>query len=72
MSYDEGLAQRVYRILRRRPKLSQRKMFGGIAFMLNGNMCCGVLNDELMVRVMPDEYDAAMKRPHTPRLRLYR
>lgn len=65
MAYNERLAERIGFVLARRRGLTQRKMFGGIAFMLNGNMCCGALNDELMVRVMPDEYDAAMKRPHT-------
>jgi TfoX/Sxy family transcriptional regulator of competence genes len=54
----------VRRALNRKPGLSERKMFGGICFMLNGNMCGGVLDDELIVRVMPDEYDAALKRPH--------
>ncbi|OGI45386.1 MAG: hypothetical protein A2151_06860 [Candidatus Muproteobacteria bacterium RBG_16_65_34] len=65
MSYDEKLAARVRRALNRKQGLSERKMFGGICFMLNGNMCGGVLDDELIVRVLPDEYEAAMKRPHT-------
>ena len=39
-------------------------MFGGIAFMLNGNMCCGVINDDLMVRVGPDGFEDALARPH--------
>ncbi len=39
-------------------------MFGGIAFMLNGNMCCGVINDDLMVRVGPDGFEDALGRPH--------
>jgi len=61
---DESLAERVRSILARRRGVTQRRMFGGICFMLNGNMCCGTLHDELIVRVLPDEYDAAMKRPH--------
>lgn len=64
MAYNEQLTERIRSALARRHGLTQRKMFGGICFMLNGNMCCGVLNDELIVRVMPDEYDAAMGRPH--------
>lgn len=39
-------------------------MFGGIAFMVRGNMCCGVVKDELMVRVGPDRYEEALARPH--------
>ena len=65
MSNEETIARRVSKLLSRRPSLTERKMFGGICFMLNGNMCCGVLNDELIVRVTPDDYAAAMKRPRT-------
>lgn len=39
-------------------------MFGGLTFMVKGNMCCGVVGDELMARVGPDGYPAALKRPH--------
>jgi hypothetical protein len=38
-------------------------MFGGIAFMVSGHMCCGVLGEELMVRVGPEAYDEALKQP---------
>lgn len=65
MSYDEKIALRVRKLLSRRPSLTERRMFGGVCYMLNGNMCCGVLNDELIVRVAPDQYEAAMKRAHT-------
>ena len=65
MSYDESLARRVEKNLRRRRGWTRKKMFGGICYMLNGNMCCGVLDDELIVRAKPDEYERAMKRPHT-------
>ena len=44
--------------------LTERKMFGGLAFMLDGNMCCGIVGDELMVRVGPDGYEAALGLPH--------
>lgn len=64
MSFDENLATRVCRHLKRKAGYSERKMFGGLCFMLNGNMCGGVLNNDLIVRVMPDEYAAALKRPH--------
>jgi TfoX/Sxy family transcriptional regulator of competence genes len=64
VAYDERLAERVRRALARRDGLSERKMFGGIAFMLGGNMCCGVANGELMVRVGPERHEEALAQPH--------
>ncbi len=64
MAYSEKLAGRVGAILDEHPGLAERKMFGGIAFMLNGNMCCGVINDDLMVRVGPEAYEASLERAH--------
>ncbi len=64
MAYDEALAQRVRALLADDSTIAERKMFGGLAFMLRGNMCCGVQNDELMVRVGPEAYDDAVARPH--------
>ena len=51
MAYDEELADRVRELMAARAEVSERKMFGGIAFMLAGNMACGVLGDELIVRL---------------------
>ncbi len=65
MAYDETLAQRVKSLLSGQGKLVEKRMFGGLAFMLRGNMCCGVLGKELMVRVGPKEYEAALRVPHT-------
>lgn len=65
MAYDEALADRVRELVSLREPMSERKMFGGIAFMLAGNMACGVLGDELIVRVGPDEYERALAEPHT-------
>ena len=65
MAYDEGLAQRIRESLRDQPDLSEIKMFGGIGFMAQGNMVCGVLNDSLIVRVGPDRYPKALAQPHT-------
>ena len=42
MAYDEGLAQRIREGLEERPGFSEKKMFGGLSFLLHGNMCCGV------------------------------
>ena len=64
MAYDEKLADRIRNLLARRKGFSERKMFGGISFMLRGNMCCGVNNDDLVVRVGPERYDEALADPH--------
>jgi hypothetical protein len=65
MAYDEGLAQRIREAVREIPGLSEKKMFGGIGFMVHGNMACGVQGDELMVRVGPERHQEALARPHT-------
>jgi TfoX/Sxy family transcriptional regulator of competence genes len=64
MAYDEAVAQRVRALLKRRRGLTERKMFGGIAFMLNGNMCCGVLNKDLVLRLGNRAAADALKEPH--------
>jgi TfoX/Sxy family transcriptional regulator of competence genes len=51
MSYDQELATRVEEILAEQGDVDERKMFGGVAFMVKGYMCCGVANDDLMLRV---------------------
>lgn len=65
MAYDQGLAQRMREELDQIPNLSERQMFGGIGFMVNGNMACGVNKEEMIVRVGPENYDQALKKPHT-------
>jgi hypothetical protein len=65
MAYDEVLADRVRELVSLRQGASERKMFGGIAFMLEGNMACGVLGDELIVRLGPEEGERALAEPHT-------
>ncbi len=65
MAYDEGLAQRVHELLEGRTGLEEKKMFGGVGYMLKGNMACGVLNDDLIVRVGPEAGEAALAEPHT-------
>jgi TfoX/Sxy family transcriptional regulator of competence genes len=64
VAFDEVLADRVRDVLAARPELSERKMFGGIAFMLGGNMCCGVVGEDLMVR-LGDDGERALAEPHT-------
>ncbi len=57
MAYDEQLAKRIRGVLASRDDVDERKMFGGIAFLLSGNMCVGVRGDQLMVRVEPEATD---------------
>ena len=61
MAYDEQLADRVRDVLAARGEVSERKMFGGIAFMLGGNMACGVLHEDLIVRLDRDESEQAIQ-----------
>ena len=63
MAYDEKLAKRVRQALARRSGLEERAMFGGLAFMLRGHMCCGLVQDKLMVRVDPNLYDQLLREP---------
>ena len=65
MAYDEGLAQRIRERLGTEPGIGEKRMFGGIAFLVHGNMAVGVSGDDLMVRVGPDATDAALARPGT-------
>ena len=64
MVYDETLADRVRSGLAGRSGINERRMFGGLAFMLDGNMCCCVTERGLMVRVGPDGYEDALRQPH--------
>ncbi len=70
MAFDERLAERIRGSLGRRKGLAEKQMFGGIAFLLNGNMCVGVHKSELIVRLAPEETDAALARAHTRRFDL--
>ena len=65
MAYDVHLADRVRSILKDAGEFSEKKMFGGLAFMVNGHMCCGVLKTDLVLRLAPGEADAALREPHT-------
>jgi TfoX/Sxy family transcriptional regulator of competence genes len=60
VAYDEDLAQRVRDLLAARSDVTERKMFGGIAFMLAGNMACGVLGEDLIVRLGDEEGEKAL------------
>ncbi len=60
MAYSETLAQRIRGVLPPTLDFTEKKMFGGIAFMLNGNMCCGIVKESLMARVGAENHDAAL------------
>ena len=62
MAYDEKLAERVRGKLIGYDKVEEKKMMGGLTFMVNGKMCVGVLKDELMARIDPDVYEVALRR----------
>lgn len=64
MAYDLGLAERVRSLLHRRGGFSERKMFGGICFMIGGNMCCGIVKTDLMLRLELDDATKALTQPH--------
>jgi len=63
MAYDERLAERIRHGVSAIEGVIERKMFGGIAFMLNGNMFCGITRDDLMARVGPDGFEQALASP---------
>ncbi len=64
MAYDEKLAERVRWALGRRSDVTERKMFGGLVFMLHGNMACGIMKDDLMLRLGPEAAAKALKQKH--------
>ena len=64
MAFDESLAARIRQHLARRKSVEEKKMFGGVGFLLHGNMLVGVWKDSLIVRLGPEEGDEALKEPH--------
>ena len=64
MAFDEAVADRLRALFVGRRDVTEKKMFGGIAFMVAGHMCCGVIDNRLMARVGPAQYATALKRPH--------
>src|SRR2546426_4377846 len=70
MAFDERLAERIRGSLGRRKGFAEKKMFGGVGFLLNGNMCVGVHGSELIVRLAPEDTDGALKQANTRRFDL--
>jgi len=65
MAYNKGLVERVREALTNIPDIEEKKMFGGITFMVNGKMCVSVSGDRLMCRVDPDIQEEVLKRSGT-------
>jgi|SRR5947208_14784917 len=64
MAFSEALAERIRQRLVRRRNIGEKKMFGGVGFLLHGNMLVGVWKDSLIVRLGPDEGEEALLEPH--------
>ena len=64
MAFDEDLAARIRKALRRTADITERKMFGGLAFMGHGKMCCGIVGRDPMVRVLDKDMSSALRRAH--------
>lgn len=64
MPFDEHLAARIRSVLSSRADVVEKRMFGGLAFMVNGRMCCGIVKDDLMLRVGPSRHQEMIAKPH--------
>ena len=65
MAFDDKLAERIRKRLSKRRGLTEKRMFGGLALLLNGIMCCGVHGQEMIVRLDPEQTDQALRERHT-------
>ena len=65
MAYNEDLAGKLNNLLGKKPGFNMKTMFGGVRYLLNGNMACGVPNNDLIVRIGPKDYDKFLKHPET-------
>jgi TfoX/Sxy family transcriptional regulator of competence genes len=70
MAFDEALAQRIRQRLARRKNVKEKKMFGGVGFLLNGNLLVGVRKESLLVRLDPEESDEALQEAHVSEFRI--
>jgi hypothetical protein len=70
VAYDEGLAERIRDLMADEAGVTEKRMFGGLCFLLRGNMCVGVVKDELMVRAGPDAYETLLRLPHARKMDL--
>ena len=68
MSFDEELGNRIRMILYSIKRITERNMFVGLTFIIDGKMFCGVIKDKLVVRVGPENNEAALSKPHTSQM----
>ncbi len=64
MAYDTELAQRIHTLMEATPGMTEKKMFGGVGYLLHGNMACGVHGQHLIVRLEPARYPQILQQPH--------
>src|SRR5215813_7019759 len=64
LSYDPEAAERVRQLLSGRDDVVEKRMVGGLSFLVNGNMCCGITGTALMVRVGAEGREQALREPH--------
>jgi len=64
VTFNENLAQKIRESIKGKRNITEKKMFGGLAFLLKGKMFCGIVKDDLMVRTGPDNYENALNKPH--------
>jgi hypothetical protein len=62
--YSDFTARKIRNVLDGTPGVSERQIIGGVAFLLQGNMCCGIFDEKLVVRVGAEAYDEALRQPH--------
>ena len=62
MAYDEGLATRLHDVFADRPDITEKKMFGGLCFLHSGNMCVGILKEDLVLRVGTENYESLLEK----------
>ncbi len=68
MAYDDKLAERIRSVLKRRSGVTEKKMFGGLTFLLNGNMSCGVIKQDLVLRLGEDGASKALGKPYARKM----
>ncbi len=62
MAFNENLANRIRELLAAAPRVDEKKMMGGLTFMVNNKMCIGILNDDLMLRINPEIYEKSLEK----------
>jgi len=68
MAYDEGLAQRLRDIFQDQKEVEEKKMFGGLCFMVSKHMCCGIVGEKLMARIGAEKYEKCLLKKHVQKM----